>query len=127
MAIHKFTRLIDEGREIPLFGDGTSRRDYTFYTDIMDGMEKSLERCQGYAIYNLGESRTIELRDLIGLIEERIGKKANIKRLPDQPGDVPVTYADVSKAVRELDYAPRTPIETGIRAFVDWYRETTGK
>jgi UDP-glucuronate 4-epimerase len=127
MAIHKFTRLIDEGREIPLFGDGTSRRDYTFYSDIMDGMEKSLERCQGYAIYNLGESRTIELRDLIGLIEEGIGKKANIKHLPDQPGDVPVTFADVSKAVRELDYAPKTPIEAGIRAFVDWYRETTGK
>ncbi|MBN2201210.1 GDP-mannose 4,6-dehydratase [bacterium] len=127
MAIHKFTRLIDEGREIPLFGDGTSRRDYTFVSDIMDGMEKSLERCRGYAIYNLGESRTIELRDLIRLIEERVGRKANIKRLPDQPGDVPVTFADVSKAVRELDYAPKTRIEDGIRTFVDWYRETTGK
>lgn len=127
MAIHKFTRLIDEGREIPLFGDGTSRRDYTFYSDIMDGMEKSLDRCRGYAIYNLGESSTIELRDLIGLIEESLGKKANIRRLPDQPGDVPVTFADVSKAVRDLDYAPKTPIEDGIRAFVDWYRQTTGK
>lgn len=127
MAIHKFTRLIDEGREIPLFGDGTSRRDYTFYSDIMDGMEKSLDRCRGYAIYNLGESSTIELRDLIRLIEESLGRKANIKRLPDQPGDVPVTFADVSKAVRDLDYAPKTPIEDGIRAFVDWYRQTTGK
>lgn len=127
MAIHKFTRLIDEGREIPLFGDGTSRRDYTFVTDIMDGMEKSLERCRGYAIYNLGESSTIELRDLIRLIEERLGKKANIKRLPDQPGDVPVTFADVSKAVRDLDYAPKTSVEDGIRSFVDWYRQTNGK
>jgi UDP-glucuronate 4-epimerase len=127
MAIHKFTRLIDEGREIPFFGDGTSRRDYTFYTDIMDGMEKSLERCAGYAIYNLGESRTIELSGLIRLLEERIGKKAILRRMPDQPGDVPVTYADVSRAVRELDYSPSTPIERGIQAFVDWYRETTGK
>ncbi len=121
MAIHKFTRLIAEGKEIPLFGNGTSRRDYTYIDDIIDGMERSLERCAGYALYNLGESQTIELQRLIGLIEGALGKKARIRFLENQPGDVPVTYADISKAGRELGYHPRTAIETGIPAFVDWF------
>jgi len=121
MAIHKFTRLIAEGKEIPLFGNGTSRRDYTYVDDIIDGMEASLERCDGFSIYNLGESQTIELRRLIGLIEGALGKKARIQFLDEQPGDVPVTYADISKARRELGYCPRMPIEKGIPAFVDWF------
>ena len=98
MAIHKFTRLIDADREIPMYGDGSSRRDYTYITDILDGIEKSIEFCDGYHIYNLGESQTIELIALIRLLEEGLKKKARIKRLPDQPGDVAVTFADISKA-----------------------------
>jgi UDP-glucuronate 4-epimerase len=121
MAIHKFTRLIAEGKEIPLFGNGTSRRDYTYIDDIIDGMEKSLERCTGYSIYNLGESRTIELHRLIGLIEKALEKKAKLRFLDDQPGDVPVTYADISKAARELGYHPCTALEKGIPIFVDWF------
>jgi UDP-glucuronate 4-epimerase len=121
MAIHKFTRLIAEGKEIPLFSNGTSRRDYTFIFDILDGMEKSLERCNGYAIYNLGESRTIELRYLIGLIEQAMGKHAKVKFMPDQPGDVPITHADVSKARRELGYDPKVSIEDGIPRFIHWF------
>jgi UDP-glucuronate 4-epimerase len=124
MAIHKFTRLIAEGKEIPLFGNGTSRRDYTFIDDIIDGVEKSLDRCKGYAVYNLGESRTIELLQLIRLLEKALGKKANLRFLADQPGDVPVTFADISNARRDLGYDPKTPIETGIPAFVDWFHRS---
>jgi len=122
MAIHKFTRLIDAGEKVPMFGDGSSRRDYTFITDIIDGVVAALERCHGYAIYNLGESRTVELRYLISLISAALGKEAIVERLPEQPGDVPVTYADISRARKALDYAPKVPIEEGIERFVEWYR-----
>jgi UDP-glucuronate 4-epimerase len=127
MAIHKFTKMIAEGKEIPMFGDGTSRRDFTFIDDIVDGMERALERCAGYAVYNLGESNTIELRALIGLIEAAVGKPARIRALPEQPGDVPVTYADISKARRELGYDPRVPVGAGIPAFVRWFLRRDGE
>ncbi len=126
MAIHKFTRLIDEGMEIPLFGDGTSRRDYTYITDIVDGVERAIERCEGYNIYNLGESQTVELNHLIRLLEEALGKEAKINQLPDQPGDVPVTFADISKAKRELGYSPHVSIQEGVPRFVEWYRQMSG-
>ncbi|MCR4439398.1 MAG: GDP-mannose 4,6-dehydratase [bacterium] len=122
MAIHKFTRLIDAGAKVPMFGDGSSRRDYTFITDIIDGLVAALDRCQGYAIYNLGESRTVELSYLISLISSCLGREAKVERLPEQPGDVPITYADISRARKELDYAPKVPIEEGIERFVQWYR-----
>ncbi len=122
MAIHKFTRLIDTGQKVPMFGDGSSRRDYTFITDIIDGVVAALQRCRGYAIYNLGESRTVELRYLISLISAALGKEALVERLPEQPGDVPITYADISRAQRALDYAPKVPIEEGIERFIAWYR-----
>ncbi|MGQ9853211.1 MAG: NAD-dependent epimerase/dehydratase family protein [Candidatus Oleimicrobiaceae bacterium] len=122
MAIHKFTRLIDAGQKVPMFGDGTSRRDYTFITDIIDGVVAALERCRGYAIYNLGESRTVELRHLVSLISAALGKEALVEYLPEQPGDVPVTYADIRRAQSALDYAPKVPIEEGIERFVAWYR-----
>lgn len=122
MAIHKFTRLIDAGQKVPMFGDGTSRRDYTFITDIIDGVVAALERCRGYAIYNLGESRTVELRYLVSLISAALGKEALVEYLPEQPGDVPVTYADIRRAQSALDYAPKVPIEEGIERFVAWYR-----
>ena len=123
MAIHKFTRFIATGRPVPMFGDGTSQRDYTYISDILDGIEKAIERCRSYHIYNLGESKTIELRSLIRLIEETLGKKAVIERLPLQPGDVPITFADISKARNELGYSPNVHISEGIRSFVTWYQE----
>ncbi|MDZ7384750.1 MAG: GDP-mannose 4,6-dehydratase [candidate division KSB1 bacterium] len=127
MAIHKFTRLIDGGERVPMFGDGSSRRDYTYITDIIDGVVAALERCQGYAIYNLGESRTVELRYLIELISSCLGKRPHVEVLPEQPGDVPITYADISRAQKELDYAPKVPIEEGIPQFVEWYRKNASR
>jgi UDP-glucuronate 4-epimerase len=123
MAIHKFTWLIDQGKEIPVFGDGTSRRDYTYIHDILDGIQNSIDRCNGYKVYNLGNSRTIELDSLIRLIEKNLGKKAKIKSMPVQPGDVPITYADISLAEEEIDYHPNYSIEQGIKRFVAWYRK----
>jgi UDP-glucuronate 4-epimerase len=123
MAIHKFTQLIATGQKVPMFGDGTTKRDYTFITDIIDGVDRALARCSSYHIYNLGEARTIELRSLIDLIAQKLGKAARIERLPTQPGDVPLTCADVSRAQRELGYQPRVNVEEGIHRFVEWYKE----
>jgi UDP-glucuronate 4-epimerase len=123
MAIHKFTRLIDRGEPVPFFGDGSSRRDYTFIDDIVQGVVKAIDRPFDYEIINLGESNTVTLAELVELIEGTLGKKANLDRRPSQPGDVPATYADISKARRLLDYAPHTLPEEGIRKFVAWYRE----
>lgn len=122
MAIHKFARLIDGGKPLQVFGDGRSRRDYTYIDDIIQGLYAALLRCDGYRIYNLGESSTIELLDLIGLLEGALGRKANLEFFPDQPGDVPITYADISLAQRELDYCPATDIATGIGRFSEWFR-----
>jgi UDP-glucuronate 4-epimerase len=123
MAIHKFTQLIAAGQKVPMYGDGTTKRDYTFYTDIIDGIYRSLEHCSAYHIYNLGESRTVELRTLIDLISKNLGKEARIERLPMQPGDVPITYADISRVQRELGYRPQVDIEQGIHKFVEWFKE----
>jgi UDP-glucuronate 4-epimerase len=122
MAIHKFTRLIDEGREIEMYGDGTSKRDYTYIDDIVSGIVAAMQTKQGYEIINLGNSNVVELRYLIQLIEQNLGKEARIQTLPDQPGDVPITYADISKARALLNYAPTTNIEQGIENFVQWYK-----
>jgi len=123
MAIHKFTAKILQGEEIPVFGDGSSRRDYTYIDDIIDGLLKALAKPQGYKIYNLGEAQTISLNELISLIEAATGKKAKIKRMPAQPGDMPITYADITKAKAELGYQPKTPVATGITKFVSWILE----
>lgn len=123
MAIHKFTRLIASGAEVPVYGDGTMKRDYTFYTDIIHGVVAAIEREFEFEIFNLGESNTVELAYLISLIEKALGTQAKIKRLPEQPGDVHITYADVSKACRLLGYTPSVAIEQGIPIFVDWYRQ----
>lgn len=122
MAIHKFTRLLDEGRAVPMFGDGSTSRDYTYVDDIIDGVVASIERVQGYRIYNLGESQTIELRQLIEVIAAALGREPLIDRLPSQPGDVPRTNADVSRARAELGYDPHTSVEEGVRRFVEWFR-----
>ena len=123
MAIHKFTRLIDEGKPLPMFGDGTTRRDYTYVADIIDGVTKSIDKCAGFKVYNLGESQTIELRDLIAEISRALGKEAQIDQRPEQPGDVTQTFADISRAKEELKYAPETDVKTGIDRFVAWYLE----
>ena len=122
MAIHKFTRIIDEGEPVPMFGDGSSSRDYTFIDDIIDGVVASMERVSGYNIYNLGESKTITLRDLIKEIGAARGRTPVINQLPSQPGDVSRTFADVSKAKAELDYHPKVTVQEGLRRFVEWYR-----
>ena len=124
LAIHKFTRLIDRGDPIPVFGDGSTMRDYTYIDDILDGVMRSIDKCAGYRIYNLGESSPVSLSDLISAIETALGKKANINRLPMQAGDVNRTYADVSLAREELGYNPTTRIEDGLARFVRWYRDS---
>jgi UDP-glucuronate 4-epimerase len=123
MAIHRFTRLIDTGQEVEVYGDGRSQRDYTFVDDVVDGVLRALDRPQGYRVYNLGTNRTVSLTRLVELISARLGRAPRIVRLPDQPGDVPLTYADISLARSELGYEPVTPLAGGIATFVDWYRE----
>ena len=122
MAIHRFTRRILAGEGIDLYGDGTSRRDYTYVEDVVSGVLGALTAPPGYRVYNLGESATISLLDLVALIERACGKAAVRRFRPPQPGDVPVTYADISRAREEIGYDPRTPIESGVSRFVEWYR-----
>ncbi len=121
MAIHKFTRLIYEGKSVPVYGDGTSRRDYTYIEDIINGVAAALHAELSYEIINLGESQTVGLRELISLIEENLHKEASIEWLPVQPGDVPVTYADIRKARKLLGYNPAVDIKEGVRRFVEWF------
>ncbi len=122
MAIHKFTRMIDRGEKIPMFGDGSSRRDYTYIDDLMDGILGVIHYHKGFEIYNLGESQTTSLKDLIRLIERAFGKTANIEMFEPQPGDVSVTYADITKAKRMLKYQPGVKMDEGIKRFVEWYK-----
>lgn len=123
LAIHKFARLITEGRSIPVFGDGTTRRDYTYIDDIIAGVRAAIDYDASlYEVFNLGESQTVELNRLIALLEKELDRQAVIDRQPMQPGDVPQTYADVSKARRLLGYDPQTKIEDGIKRFVEWFR-----
>jgi UDP-glucuronate 4-epimerase len=123
LAIHKFARLITAGQPIPVFGDGTTRRDYTYIDDIIAGVRASIDYDDSlFEVINLGESRTVELRELISLLEKELELEAKIDRQPPQPGDVPQTYADISRARRLLSYDPQTPIEEGIRRFVQWFK-----
>ncbi|MBI1379664.1 MAG: NAD-dependent epimerase/dehydratase family protein [Planctomycetaceae bacterium] len=123
MAIHKFVRAVFEGKAIPMYGDGSTRRDYTYIDDIVDGVVRSLDRCAGYEIYNLGESQTTSLAELIQLVGEVCGIEPIVDRQPMQPGDVEITYADVSKARSKLGYDPHTTVRDGLERFVAWYRE----
>lgn len=123
LAIHKFAKLISQHKPIPVFGDGTTRRDYTYIDDIIDGVTAAIDYDQSnYEVINLGESRTVELRELISLLEKELDTHAIIERQPPQPGDVPQTFADVSKARALLNYQPKTQIEDGLRRFVEWFR-----
>ena len=122
MAIHKFTRLIDRGLPLSRFGDGSTRRDYTYISDIIHGVLSAIERVQGFEIINLGGSQTTRLDELITLLERHLNMKAIVEDEPGQPGDVVATYADVDKARRLLGYEPKVPVEEGLKLFVDWYR-----
>jgi UDP-glucuronate 4-epimerase len=122
LAIHKFTRLISENKPITVFGDGATRRDYTYIDDIIAGVRAAVDYDKSeYEIVNLGESRTVQLSELISLLEKALNKEAIIQRLPNQTGDVPQTFADVAKARQLLGYNPQTPIEIGIIRFVEWF------
>ena len=121
MAIHKFTRLIERGLPVPRFGDGSTRRDYTYISDIIHGILSAIERVKGYEIINLGGGQTTRLSDLIALLEKNLDRKAIVKEEPGQPGDVVATYADVEKARRLLGCEPTVTMDEGIRRFVAWY------
>ena len=126
LAIHKFTKAITEEKEMPFYGDGTTQRDYTYIDDIIDGILKSIvyleENENIYEIINLGESETVSLRKMVETLEKEIGKKAVLKKLSMQPGDVNRTFADISKAKELIGYDPKTKFEEGIKKFVNWYR-----
>ena len=121
LAIHKFARLITAGKPIPVFGDGSTARDYTYIDDILERVMASTQKDFGYEIFNLGESETVKLSRLIELLEAALGRKAVLERLPPQPGDVPLTCADISKARARLGYRPSVKIDQGIPLFVDWF------
>ena len=125
LAIHKFTKLITDGKPIQMFGDGSTRRDYTYIEDIIEGVRAAMDFTESiHEVFNLGESETTQLRRLIELIEQALGAKAIIDRQPMQPGDVPVTFADIAKARELLNYSPKTKIDEGIPKFVDWFRNS---
>ncbi len=125
LAIHKFTRLIREGKEIPMFGDGSTARDYTFIEDTLQGITGAIDylfQHKGvYEIVNLGNNQPVVLRDMIAAIYEATGEKPNIKQLPMQPGDVDITYADISKAQKLFGYQPKYDFKEGVKRFVEWY------
>jgi UDP-glucuronate 4-epimerase len=122
LAIAKFARLIERGEPVPMFGDGGTRRDYTFVEDIVDGIVRAADRCTGHHLYNLGNSHPIALRAMIEALGAALGKTPRIERLPEQPGDVRQTCADVTRAGSELGYEPRTPFAEGLDRFVAWSR-----
>jgi UDP-glucuronate 4-epimerase len=124
LAIHKFASLIERGKPIPMFGDGTRGRDYTFYRDIVGGIVAALHYDCDFDVFNLGNSHPVDLNTLIRTLEASLGRKAIIQRLPDQPGDVPITYADISKAQRLLGYTPKTSFQQGIDEFVAWLSQS---
>lgn len=126
LAIHKFTKLIMEGKQVPFFGDGSTRRDYTYITDIINGINKAIiwvcSQERRFDIFNLGESNTISLEYMVNTIERALNKKAMLNKLPRQPGDVEITNADITKSVKTLGYSPQTNFEEGIKNFIEWYK-----
>jgi UDP-glucuronate 4-epimerase len=122
MAFHKFMRLIDGGAPVPMFGDGSTGRDYTYVGDIVQGVTRALGALDGFRIYNLGSDRVVRLADAIALIAEVVGKPARIAPLPAQPGDVDLTSADLTRSRAELGYAPKTDLRAGLEAMWAWYQ-----
>lgn len=123
LAIAKFANLIERQQPIPMFGDGSTRRDYTYVGDIVDGIVRAIDNCQGHHLYNLGHSEPIALKEMISALGEALGKTPIVERHPLQPGDVQQTYADISLARHELGYEPSTPFREGLARFVAWKRE----
>jgi len=123
LAIHKFTKLILDNKPIPVYGNGKTKRDYTYIDDIVSGIITSLDYSNSqYEIINLGNSQPVELSKLISLLEKALGKKAIIKKLPEKPGDVPMTFADTKKAQKLLGYEPKTNLQTGLQKFISWFK-----
>jgi UDP-glucuronate 4-epimerase len=122
LAVAKFTGLIAAGRPVPMYGDGTTRRDYTYVADVVDGVVRALERCEAHHLYNLGNSEPIELRAMIATLGAALGVEPVVARLPEQPGDVRQTYADITRAAAELGYAPKTPFREGIERYIAWWK-----
>jgi UDP-glucuronate 4-epimerase len=128
LAIHKFTSMLEHGIELPIFGDGSSGRDYTYVADIVNGISSAADWClekvgdSRLEIFNIGNSRPIKLSELVAAIETALGKTAKYKHLPAQPGDVSLTWADISKAGKMLNYHPQTKLADGLKIFVEWYR-----
>ena len=125
LAICKFTRLLKEGRKLPVYGDGTKARDFTYIDDIIDGILKTITWVEGqekpvFDIFNLGESQTTNVNTLVETLSKATGKPADVQYLPDMPGDVKQTFADVSKAKSVLGYDPQTKIEEGLKKYVEW-------
>ncbi|MCX6777919.1 MAG: GDP-mannose 4,6-dehydratase [Candidatus Micrarchaeota archaeon] len=127
LAIHKFTKNMLLGKPVELFGDVSSSRDYTYVGDIVDGITACLDRKSQFEIFNLGNSSPIALSELVSRIEKATGKKAKIRRLPSQPGDVRITYADISKAKKMLGYSPKFDFDRGLSIFVDWMKNELAK
>jgi UDP-glucuronate 4-epimerase len=123
LAIHKFARLIEQNKLIPVYGDGSMMRDFTYIDDIIDGTVAAIDKCEGFEIFNLGESQPISVNDLITEIETALGKKATRECMPPQPGDVERTFADVTRAAKKLGYNPSTDIKTGLAKFIAWLRQ----
>lgn len=127
LAIHKFTKLIDEGEPIPVYGDGSAERDFTYVDDTVDGIVRALDYECGYEVFNLGESNITNVNTMIKLIEKSLGKKAIVEYQDPMPGDVPITYANISKAKKLLGYNPQTKIEDGIPKFIEWFKQNSTK
>ncbi len=124
MAISRFTRMIDDGEEVPVYGDGTSQRDYTYVSDVIDGVVAAIDRpLSGYRVLNLGRGEPVVLRDLLHNLETEIGREARLRHLPEQPGDPRSTCADISRARAMLGYAPSVAAADGVRLYTQWYRE----
>lgn len=122
LAVHRFARRIESGRPVPVFGDGTLARDFTYIDDIVDGVVRALDRCEGFRTYNLGNAHPVRVDELVGKLERALQKRAIVEHLPQPPGDVVRTCADISRAERELGYSPKTNLETGLGEFVSWFR-----
>ncbi|WHH58356.1 GDP-mannose 4,6-dehydratase [Petroclostridium sp. X23] len=121
MAINLFTRCIDKGIKLPLYGDGTTQRDYTYIDDIVDGIVSAIGYECSYEAFNLGSSNPISLKDMLELIEVKLNKRAITSYLPDQLGEVKTTYADINKSKNQLGYCPKVSFDSGIERFIDWY------
>jgi len=126
MAIHKFARLLADGGQVQQFGDGSSERDYTYVGDIVEGIVRSLDRCETYHIWNLGGAHTTKLSELVQKIADGLGVPANVRELPAQPGDVERTWADVSRAEAELGWKPEIPFDRGLALFLEWFEQQRG-